>query len=213
MVVLIVEDNPEMARHLELCLSGIENVRNILIANNKSAGISLLEAQKPELLICDLCLPDGSGIEVIARSAMLNIPSLVVSVLFDETTVLRAIESGANGYLLKETEPEQVQSAVMEVLSGGAPVTPSIASHLLKRVREDKNSGTISNQIEIDLSKREHEVLQLAARGFKISEIASCLNISQHTVSNHNRAVYRKLRVNSKSQAIYKAFKCGLISD
>ena len=133
--------------------------------------------------------------------------------LSDENTVIRAVESGANGYLLKEVDTTRVQAAVKEVLTGGAPITPSIASHILNKVRNNPESRTRDESNEFDLSKRELEILQLVARGFKTSEIARQLSISEHTVSNHNRSVYKKLRVNSKPQAIYKAFKCGLISD
>ena len=133
--------------------------------------------------------------------------------LSDENTVIRAVESGANGYLLKEVDTTRVQAAVKEVLTGGAPITPSIASHILNKVRNNPESRTRDESNKFDLSKRELEILQLVARGFKTSEIARQLSISEHTVSNHNRSVYKKLRVNSKPQAIYKAFKCGLISD
>lgn len=213
MEVLLVEDNPEMLRHIEQSLMGIDSIQSTHKATNQSEGIALLESLRPDLLICDLCLPDGSGIEVVSQSARMEIPSLVISVLCDESTVLRAVESGANGYLLKEVDADTIQSAVLQLLAGGAPITPSIASHILNAVRGEAVLKGQRQSLVIDLTTREFEVLRLVARGFKVAEIAGHLGISEHTVSNHTRAVYRKLRVNSRSQAIYKAFKWGLISD
>ena len=213
MEVLIVEDNPDMLLHIERSLNSVESIRNTYTAMSQSEGIALLESCLPDILVCDLSLPDGSGLEVVSKSSSLNIPSLVISVLCDEATVLRAVESGANGYLLKDVDDEAIQSAVEQVISGGAPITPSIASHILSSVRGASGKTIQSRTPKAGLSRREFEILQLVARGFKVAEIASHLIISEHTVSNHIRAVYRKLRVNSRSQAIYRAFKCGLISD
>lgn len=213
MEVLIVEDNPEMRALISNALSGLEQIERVFTANNKSEGLRLLDSHWPQLLICDLGLPDGTGMEVVTKSAQMQIPSLVISVLCDERTVLEAVKSGASGYLLKDIDARGIQNAVEQIFSGGAPITPSIASHILRTVRDNPEQITESKQPHINLSKREHEILMLAARGFKVAEVAEQLNLSEHTVSNHTRAVYRKLQVNSKSQAVYKAYQCGLISN
>jgi DNA-binding NarL/FixJ family response regulator len=213
MEVLIVEDNPEMRSLISHALTGLEQIDQVCTANSKSEGLCLLETRQPQLLICDLGLPDGTGIEVVLKAARLQIPSLVISVLCDERTVLEAVKSGASGYLLKDIDAQGIQSAVEQLLDGGAPITPSIAGHILKTVRDNPEQTEQSEQSRINLSKREHEILLLAARGFKVAEVAEQLNLSEHTVSNHTRAVYRKLQVNSKSQAVYKAYQCGLISN
>lgn len=213
MEVLIVEDNPEMRALICQALSGLEQIERVLTANNKSEGLRLLDSRQPQLLICDLGLPDGTGMEVVSKSAQMQIPSLVISVLCDESTVLEAVKSGASGYLLKDIDIQGIQNAVVQLFSGGAPITPSIASHILRTVRDNPEQITKPNQPQFNLSKREHEILMLAARGFKVAEVAEQLNLSEHTVSNHTRSVYRKLQVNSKSQAVYKAYQCGLISN
>ena len=131
MEVLIVEDNLDMQEVLKDSVAELKSVDRVHTAATARAGKQGLMQRKPQLLICDIGLPDGSGVEVISKAAELNILSIVVSVICDEATVLKAVESGANGYLLKDNNPPQIQAAVLEVLDGGAPITPSIATHLL----------------------------------------------------------------------------------
>ena len=216
MEVLIVEDDADMQRYLHSAVANLQSVQQVHLASSASTALTLLDQYKITLLVCDLGLPDGDGTDIINKAAELNILSLVVSISCDEATVLKAVRSGANGYLLKDNSPPQIQEAIDELLEGGAPITPSVASHLLSRVRTSLDPGpnpsaTITPGL-LDLSERETEVLKLITRGYKVAEIARLLNLSPHTVGNHNRSIYKKLKVHSRSEAVYVAMQSGLVS-
>ncbi len=211
MDVLIVEDDCAMQTYLRNSVESLSVVEQVHLASSAKSGLETLQHQTIGLLLCDLGLPDGDGVELIREASARNIPSLVISIKCDEVTVLKAVESGANGYLLKDNNPPQIQAAILELLDGGAPISPSIAAHLLSRVREQSENDA-AQRPDLELSVRETEVLKLIARGYKITEIANILNISHHTVGNHNRSVYKKLKVNSRSQAVFVAMQRGLVS-
>lgn len=200
-----------MQTYLRKSVEGLPAFEQIHVASSARTGLETLQKQPIGLLLCDLGLPDGDGVELIKEAATRDVPSLVISIKCDEATVIKAVESGANGYLLKDNNPPQIQAAIHELLDGGAPISPSIAAHLLSRVREQSENKT-TQRPDLDLSVRETEVLKLIARGYKIAEIARILNISHHTVGNHNRSVYKKLKVNSRSQAVFVAMQRGLVS-
>lgn len=169
-----------------------------------------------DLVLLDLGLPDGNGLDLIAglRQRM-GTQVLVFSVLGDETSVLRAIELGAAGYLLKESAPAEIIEAIDNVLAGGAPLTPSVAAHLLRRLRQPA-ARTATPAVEsadpaaIDmLTARERDVLLALARGYSYDEAAELLGISRHTVGHHVKHIYSKLAVNSKSEAVFEAMQAG----
>jgi len=177
------------------------------------AAIPLLQ-QKPDLLLVDLGLPDGNGVQLIRMLKEIH-PSaeaMVISVFDEEAKVIGAIRAGASGYLLKDMLKEDIGDSIIEVLQGGSPVTPSIARYILKAM-------AVATDVDVDvdapgpiLSKREQEVLKLIARGYNRNEIASLLQISLHTVVTHIRHIYEKLEVHSRSEAVFEAFHHGLIS-
>jgi DNA-binding NarL/FixJ family response regulator len=169
-----------------------------------------------DLVLLDLGLPDGNGLDLIA--GLRQWPGthvLVFSVLGDETSVLRAIELGAAGYLLKESAPAEIIEAIDNVLAGGAPLTPSVAAHLLRRLRQPAASHTAAapeavGAAGIDmLTARERDVLLALARGYSYDEAAELLGISRHTVGHHVKHIYSKLAVNSKSEAVFEAMQAG----
>ncbi len=167
-----------------------------------------------DLVILDLGLPDGSGLsllpELISRSKV-----LIFSVLGDEDNVIRALEWGAAGYLLKETQTPELVAAIESVKLGGAPLTPSVAAHLLKRLanttRETVAATKLSHPALESLTPRESEVLLALARGYSYEEAGVLLGISPHTIGHHVKSIYNKLAVNSKSAAVFEAVQAGWI--
>ena len=173
-------------------------------------GREVLEAKPVDVLLTDLGLPDGSGIELIEQAAKHGeILSLVVTVFGDEEHVVEAIEAGAMGYLLKDQAPDDVGKAILDMAGGGSPMSPAIARYLLRRMQPEKGEGEESDIPA--LSQREREVLGYIVKGFTYAEIADLTDISQHTVSTHIRKIYRKLSVHSRGEAVYEALQLGIV--
>ena len=168
-----------------------------------------------DLVMLDLGLPDGSGLNLIAGLRQSGAQVLVFSGLGDETNVMMAIERGASGYLLKESAPIEIIDAIENVLAGGAPLTPSVAAHLLRRLRQPAAMPTtvtasVTAAASFDmLTARERDVLLALARGYSYDETADALSISRHTVGHHVKHIYSKLAVNSKSEAVFEAMQAG----
>lgn len=166
--------------------------------------------QRCDVLLLDLGLPDGNGLDLIEEFCTLGTRVIVFSVLGDEQSVLAAIERGAAGYLLKDTAVEAMLQAIREVLAGGAPLTPAVAGHLLRRMRRSELTPLAGNESGLmHLTPREREVLMALARGFSYDETAAMLEISKHTVGHHIKQIYAKLAVTSRSQAVFEAVQAG----
>ncbi len=190
--------------HPELCLTAYSE-------NFRDAERALVN--KPDVLLVDLGLPDGDGIELIHKARRKSagaIKSIVFSIFGDEKRVVRAIEAGASGYLLKDTPFVMIANAIVEVSQGYAPISPKIAKYLLKRFQVQAEQ-TKQNNIDVGLSEREQEVLEYTAKGLSMKEVALQMDISYHTVASHTRKVYEKLGVNTRGEAIFEASKSGLI--
>ena len=161
-----------------------------------------------EVLLLDLGLPDGSGLDLIEEFSAHAVRVIVFSVLGDEQSVLAAIERGAAGYLLKDTAAEPMREAIVQVLNGGAPLTPAVAGHLLRKMRRAAPDSKADDAL-MNLTAREREVLMALARGFSYDETATMLEISKHTVNHHIKQIYAKLAVTSRSQAVFEAVQAG----
>ncbi len=185
------------------------------VASNKREAQALVDREQFDVLMIDLGLPDGSGIEVI-RSVSARKPDvdiMVVTVFGDEQHVVAAIEAGATGYILKDSTPADVISCIRLLRAGGSPVSPVVARSVLRAIRNRMNT-TPTRQVNPDdnpLSVRETEILQLLAKGMSFNEIGQILGISPHTVTAHIKKIYRKLAVHSRGEAVYEASQMGLL--
>lgn len=208
--VLIVEDDAPTRRRLARAVAQRRELSVVAEAGSLAEGLAALQREAPDVILVDLGLPDGSGLDLIqvARRLSADTHCLVVTVFGDEQSVVSAIETGARGYLLKDASHDLVGQAVLDVLAGGSPISPPIARHLLRRfqpqVPDPRGGGP-------RLSGREREILELVVKGFTFPEIAHLLNISAHTVTTHVRRIYRKLEVSSRSEAVYEALQRGLV--
>ena len=215
--VLIVEDDLPTRRYLSAAVAADER----LVVVGECAGVAegrvLLERHRPDVLLVDLALEDGNGMELIRAVPELSRDtlSLVITVFGDEQSVLTAIEAGAQGYLLKDATSERIGSAIVDLLAGGAPISPAIASHLLVRFRDAERAaqqeGAPADVPPATLTGREREVLELVVKGFTFPEIGELLGITAHTVTTHVRRIYRKLEVRSRSEAVYEALQQGIV--
>ena len=177
----------------------------------------------PQVALIDLGLPDSSGIEIIQwlSKNKPEINTMVVTTFGDEDHVMRSLEAGASGYLLKDETGEELLKHVLEVVNGGSPISPLIARQLLNRMQQQRALESANNpqsasrqsvmQKANSITDRELSVIQQVARGFTVQEIAAQMEISAHTVSTHVKRIYKKLRVNSRSEAVYEASLLGLI--
>ena len=210
--VLIVEDNEETRAALK------ENVRQHPVLEVMADVATVAEAlvalrSGPEVILVDLDLPDGSGIDVIRQAASLQPPPeiMVITVFGDEKHVLSAIEAGASGYLLKDADSGAVAEAILQLVAGGSPITPVIARQILKRFAGSQDAEPEKDRNSPQLTARETEVLSLVSRGFSNNEIADLLEVSFHTVTSHIKQIYRKLSVRSRSAAVFEAMQLGII--
>jgi DNA-binding NarL/FixJ family response regulator len=208
--VLLVEDEPHASERVQRALAAEPSLAIVAAAGSVADGRRQLAAHAPELLVTDLGLPDGSGIELIREVTRLALPTLclVNTVFADDQSVFDALEAGALGYLLKDESPEDLRRCALQLLAGGSPMSPSIARKVLKRLRP----APVPLQMERpQLSSREREVLELIVKGFKYEEIAALLGIGAATVATHAQHIYRKLAVNSRAEAAYEAAQLGLL--
>lgn len=210
--VLIVEDEPETQAYLTNAVAACPELRVVACAGTVAHGLVLLRREAPDVVLVDLGLPDGSGLDLIraARRLSADTQSLVVIVLGDEKSVLTAVEAGARGYLLKDSEPADLVRSILDLLAGGSPISPGIARHLLLRFQAPKPRAADEGEVP-HLSAREQEVLELVVKGMTYSEIGDLLSISWNTVSTHVRRIYRKLEVRSRGEAVFEALQLGIV--
>jgi DNA-binding NarL/FixJ family response regulator len=214
--IAVVEDDRVLRDGLCQLLSTIEGFELVAAVGTLREGQRLfrpeLEAKELDVLLLDLQLPDGSGLDLLAlgRAQCPGIKVVVLSVFGDVQHVVRAIEQGADGYLLKGADAASVTTAIHTVMQGGAPISPAVAGHILARVRNQAPPGR-GKPPEFTLTDKEAAVLTHLARGLSYKEIAEIQHISYHTVADHVKSIYRKLAVNSRSEAVFEAVQSGLI--
>lgn len=208
--VAIVEDHPGLRSALEHTLLASPEFTLAFSAENLAQARSLM-VQDFDLLILDLSLPDGLGTALIPELRRRRHPPKIVAhtVFDDEQSVIRAIEAGVDGYLLKSTAPEALFAALRAAMRDEAPISPAVARYLLNRLR---HSPTPESPKLSELTPRERDVLECLARGNTYRESAELLNISANTVAHHAKNVYSKLAANSCTEAVYRAVQSGLIS-
>ena len=218
--VLLVEDEPSASERVSRALGVEPRLVLVGVAASVAEGRKLLTELAPDLLLTDLGLPDGSGVELIHAVASEGLATLclVNTVFADDRSVFEALEAGALGYLLKDESPAELVRCVLELLAGGSPMSSAIARRVLGRLRpaqalaEPAPEPNAAREEQPHLSARELEVLNLIVKGFKYDEIAGVLGVTAATVATHVQRVYRKLAVHSRSEAAYEAAQLGLIN-
>jgi DNA-binding NarL/FixJ family response regulator len=209
--VLIVEDDPQFRAAFAHAVLGAANLRLAGVADDLPDGIRLLEQAVPDVLLVDIGLPSGSGIDLI-RHAHQHVPTcdvMVVTVFGDERNVLQCIEAGATGYLLKDSKSIDIVDQIRALRDGGSPISPVIARKLLGRFMPKP----CAFETTPCLSVQELSVLEMSSKGYCYEEIAGLLGLSRHTIGTYVKRIYQKLHVHNKSEAIYEARKKGLLKD
>jgi len=205
--LILVEDDARTRAALLKQLSATDELRCVGAATCLAEAAPLVAASFDVALI-DLRLPDGDGTDLIRQVAATGRGrALVLTAFGDEASVIPALEAGAQGYILKDAD--DVVQAVLAVHRGEAPLNATIARHLLDRIRSPARAV---GPPDYRLTKRELEILDCLARGLSYREVADEISISRHTVSDHLKAIYRKLAVRSRSAAVFRALRSGLLN-
>lgn len=172
-----------------------------------------LERAHVDLLLTDLGLPDGSGLDVI-RSCRRLAPDadiMVITLSSEEEQVLACIEAGASGYVLKESGHDRILQSIVEMRAGGSPISPLIARKVLARMRRHAPDVPADPPGHASLTRRESAILELIARGGTYANVAQALGLSVGTVQTHIKHIYAKLSVHSRTEAILEAQRRGLL--
>lgn len=208
----IIEDDPTTIDLIRSAIDPAEDIEVVAVARNVATGMRLIEAGGYDVLLCDLGLPDGSGITLIRASSDRHPAAdiIVITIFADQAKVLDSIKAGARGYLLKDEQFADCIDDIRNIRKGGSPISPIIARQLLIQLQPAKR--TVSVPLKEGLSPREDEILNLLARGFSNPEIAELLSISKMTVGTHVKNIYRKLEVNSRSEAVFEASSRGIMN-
>lgn len=218
LTVAIVDDDQRYRSLLAHAVLSAPDMLLLGVADDLESGRTLLDTEQPEVLLVDLGLPSGSGMELI-RHAAEHLPAcdvMVITVFGDERHVIASLEAGATGYLLKDAQNGELADQIRALHAGGSPISPVIARQLLTRFATPSAAGPAKDEIEEDvlqaLSPQEHKVLLMISKGNTHEEIAQMMGVSRQTVLTYVKRTYRKLQVHGKVEAIVKAQRAGLIS-
>jgi len=206
MKIFLYEDNSLLRESISSLLQLQDNFRLILCKSHANEILDDLKGTLPDLILMDIEMPGRTGIEAIAqiRREGFKLPVIILTVFEDNENVLKAIQAGASGYLLKKHISNKLFDSINEVMEGGAPMSPTIAKMVVSSMQKNhKNS--------YQLTDREKSVLSELSKGNSYKLIAANFNISIDTVRTHIKHIYDKLQVHSQTEAVSKAINEGLV--
>ena len=198
--IALVEDLDDVRVSWTRLIDGIPKFKCVCTCASGEEALRRLPEEQVDVVLMDIRLPRMSGIACTARLRPL-IPQtqiLILTVSADSDTIFRALEAGADGYLLKRCSPEDLQAAVLEVLNGGVPMTSEIARRVISSFRREPAKNTAVTR----LTPREEEILTLLSKGFVNKEIAVKLGVTYETVRDHLKNIYEKLHVHTRGEAV-----------
>lgn len=206
--VMVVDDHALFRRGLISLLEEMPEFQVVGEGSNGQEALDVLEQVRPDVLLLDINMPILDGIQTLAgiRKTDADQKVLMLTISQNDDDLIGAIVAGANGYLLKNAEPEALRNTIIQVFSGNSVLSPEITTKVLLAVRHsqaDRNRGL--------LSEREVDVLKCLARGQTTSQIAGILFISENTVKTHIRHILEKMEVNNRAEAVARAAQMELI--
>jgi DNA-binding NarL/FixJ family response regulator len=208
--VALYEDNHNLREGLFQLINGTEGFHCVGAYANCDRIVEQIEKAKPDVVLMDIELPGISGIEAvkILKQKFPEVKVLMETIFEDNNKIFDSICNGAEGYILKNTPPALILSSIKEIYDGGAPMSPSVASKVLKMFKSNSFSALKESAT---LTERENEILKSLVEGMSYKMIAASCFISIDTVSGHIKNIYKKLQVHSKSEAVVKALKGKII--
>ena len=215
--VLIVEDDPELLHRFSGVIISAPDMFLLGAVPSGCAAMALLATRHPDVVLVDLGLPDMDGTDLVRqiRRTCPQADVIVVTMFADDRHVLRSIEAGASGYLLKDSSDPKLLEGIREVREGGAPISPAIARKVLSQLSSAQAElRTVKPEqapTPSPLTERELDILRLVAKGLSFNEVAEQLAISVFTVVTHVKKIYRRLEVHSRGEAVFEARLSGWI--
>ncbi len=205
----IIEDEPDVRDGLAVLIGDSEGFQCAAVWASMEEALDDLDTAAPHVVLADIGLPGMSGIEGTRRLRTLRpeMPVLVLTIYNDDDRIFAAMCAGACGYLLKNTPPAKLLESLREVAAGGAVMSPSIARRVVDLFQQFRPA----DHTLYGLSPQEMRLLKLLGEGHHYKTAAAQLGISVHTVNFHLKSIYEKLQVHSKSEAVAKAIREGLI--
>jgi len=198
--IALVEDKPDVRESWLRLINSFNDVSCVCVCGSGEEALRVMPPVRPDVILMDIFLPRMSGIECTSRLKELlpNTRIVILTAVDDDELVFLALESGADGYLLKRTKPADLRAALLDVRSGGAPMSSEIARRVVESFRaRARNRGET-----VHLTTREEEVLVLLTKGYSNKEIADQISVSVDTVRTHLKHIYEKMHVRSRAEAV-----------
>lgn len=209
--VAIFEDNQSRRESLQLLLQSDVRFETAGVFSDGNNAVFHVEQSQPLVVLMDIQMPGMDGIEAVRqiKQRFPEIKIIMQTVFEDDEKVFASLRAGADGYILKKTEPQKMKEAITDVYQGGSPITPGIAAKVI-RFFNQLPKEQINSPSDFDLTGREKQILRLLSNGLAFKMIADECGISLFTVKAHIRKIYEKMQVHSATEAISKAGKSGL---
>ena len=206
--LVVIDDHALFRRGLVSLLEEMPDLQVVGEAANGQESLALVEKTQPDLILMDINMPVMNGIEALTAIRKANPAQkvLMLTISQNDDDLIGAIVAGANGYMLKNTEPEMLRHTIAQVMAGNSVLSPEVTAKVLQAVRRsqtDRSRGLLSD--------REVEVLKCLARGQTTTQIAGVLFISENTVKTHIRHILEKMEVNNRAEAVARAAQMDLI--
>lgn len=203
--VVLFEDNPQLREGLSMLIGSTDGYQVLAAYKDCTNLVADLSKHPADVVLMDIDMPSINGIEAlkIIRKEFPDMKVLMLTVFDDNKNIFEALKSGANGYILKKTQPAKLLEYINDAYHGGAPMTASVATQVLNMFSKLESY----TETDYNLSDREKQVLQLLVNGYSYKMIASEMFIAIDTVRSHIKKIYEKLHVNSKSEAVATAFR------
>jgi len=206
--LVVIDDHALFRRGLISLLEEMPDFQVVGEAANGQESLALVEKAQPDLVLMDINMPVLNGIEALTAIRKANPAQkvLMLTISQNDDDLIGAIVAGANGYVLKNTEPETLRHTITQVMDGNSVLSPEVTAKVLQAVRRsqtDRSQGLLSD--------REVEVLKCLARGQTTTQIAGVLFISENTVKTHIRHILEKMEVNNRAEAVARAAQMDLI--
>jgi DNA-binding NarL/FixJ family response regulator len=207
--IILYDDNEALGSSIKLMIEEEDDLEVTAFFAGAETVIEDIRVLQPDVVLMDIDMPDVNGVEAVTNIRKINkqLPVIMLTVFDDNENIFNAICAGASGYILKRSATEEIPNAIRNVLTGGAPMTGSVARKLLQMIPVNENTREI-----FDITQHEKMVLQLLVKGYSYKMIAAELNVSIDAVRFHIKKIYDKLHVHSATEAVSKALKNKLVS-
>jgi DNA-binding NarL/FixJ family response regulator len=208
--IILYDDNEDLGSSIKLMINEEEDMEISAFFSGAETVIEDITILKPDVVLMDIDMPIINGVEAVIkiRAISKELPIIMLTVFEDNENIFNAICAGASGYILKRSATEELPNAIRNVLSGGAPMTSSVAKKVMQMLPSKENK----QEEKFDLTQHEIAVLQLLVKGFSYKMIASDLKVGIDAIRFHIKNIYDKLHVHSATEAVSKALLNKLVS-